>query len=156
MLQIGETLDSWQKFMTLYKAVMSWVEEKQTFLTEPLQLSNLTQARQKLHDYSVSLYLINTNYFEETQYCISIFTYVHDPLKWQSPMRLKHHVYYMSFFLSLFKFGNSFTVNFHFYVYYIHNYHVWNLLFLHNYQFVIKTYFLYRSVTSNLGNLLFR
>ncbi|KAJ4429798.1 hypothetical protein ANN_22002 [Periplaneta americana] len=51
-LQVGESLDSWQRFMTLYKTVKSWVEEKQVFLSEPLQLSSLTQARQKLHDYS--------------------------------------------------------------------------------------------------------
>nr|CAD7395228.1 unnamed protein product [Timema cristinae] len=52
--QVGDTLDSWQRFMTMYQAVKSWVDEKQTFLVEPLQLSSLTQARQKVHDYSVS------------------------------------------------------------------------------------------------------
>jgi nesprin-1 len=41
--------------MTLYKAVKLWVDEKKTFLSEPLELSSLTQARQKLHDYSVSI-----------------------------------------------------------------------------------------------------
>jgi len=41
--------------MTLYTSVKSWVDEKQTFLLEPLQLSSLTQTRQKLHDYTVSI-----------------------------------------------------------------------------------------------------
>ncbi|KDR09331.1 hypothetical protein L798_01015 [Zootermopsis nevadensis] len=54
-LQVGETLDSWQRFMTLYKTVKLWVDEKQTFLAEPVQLSSLIQARQKLHDYSIAL-----------------------------------------------------------------------------------------------------
>ncbi|PSN34719.1 hypothetical protein C0J52_20228, partial [Blattella germanica] len=54
-LQAADILDAWQRFLNMYKATMTWVEEKQTFLTEPLQLSNLTQARQKLHDYSNSL-----------------------------------------------------------------------------------------------------
>jgi hypothetical protein len=43
--------------MTLYTMVKSWVDEKQTFLLEPLQLSSLTQARQKLQDYTVSIVL---------------------------------------------------------------------------------------------------
>nr|CAD7432089.1 unnamed protein product [Timema monikensis] len=53
--QVGDTLDSWQRFMTMYQAVKSWVDEKQTFLVEPLQLSSLTQARQKVHDYSTAV-----------------------------------------------------------------------------------------------------
>nr|CAD7256631.1 unnamed protein product [Timema shepardi] len=53
--QVGDTLDSWQRFMTMYQAVKSWVDEKQTFLVEPLHLSSLTQARQKVHDYSTAV-----------------------------------------------------------------------------------------------------
>nr|CAD7455197.1 unnamed protein product [Timema tahoe] len=53
--QVGDTLDSWQRFMTMYQAVKSWVDEKQTFLVEPLQLSSLTQARQRVHDYSTAV-----------------------------------------------------------------------------------------------------
>lgn len=52
--QIGDTLDAWQRFLTLYQAVVTWCHEKRTFLKEPLQLSTLQEARQKLHDYSVS------------------------------------------------------------------------------------------------------
>jgi hypothetical protein len=44
--------------MTLYKTVKSWVDEKQTFLAEPVQLGSLIQARQKVHDYSVSIVII--------------------------------------------------------------------------------------------------
>lgn len=53
--QIGDTLDAWQRFLTLYQAVLTWVKEKKIFLKEPLHLSTLQEARQKLHDYSVSI-----------------------------------------------------------------------------------------------------
>lgn len=52
--QVGDCLDAWQRFLTLYQTVMAWVEEKKVFLVEPLQLSSLQQARQRLNDYSVS------------------------------------------------------------------------------------------------------
>lgn len=51
--QVGETLDAWQRFLTLYHAVMQWVKEKEEFLKDPLYLSTLQEAKQKLHDYSV-------------------------------------------------------------------------------------------------------
>ncbi|KAF5292003.1 hypothetical protein FQA39_LY14120 [Lamprigera yunnana] len=50
--QVGETLDAWQRFLALYQAVLTWVEEKKVFLQEPLYVSTLYEARQKLHDYS--------------------------------------------------------------------------------------------------------
>lgn len=50
---VGETLEAWQRFLALYKAVMVWVEEKRIFLQEALYISTLGEARQKLHDYSV-------------------------------------------------------------------------------------------------------
>ncbi|XP_063222936.1 muscle-specific protein 300 kDa isoform X4 [Bacillus rossius redtenbacheri] len=53
--QVADCLDSWERFMSLYQAVKSWVDDKQTFLLEPLQLSSLTQTRQRLHDYSVAV-----------------------------------------------------------------------------------------------------
>lgn len=52
--QVGETLDAWQRFLTLYKQLMEWVQEKKVFLQEPLFISTLPEAKQKLHDYSVS------------------------------------------------------------------------------------------------------
>ncbi|CAG9835637.1 unnamed protein product [Diabrotica balteata] len=36
----------------LYQAVMQWVAEKKVFLKDPLRLSTLTEAKQKLHEYS--------------------------------------------------------------------------------------------------------
>lgn len=51
--QVGETLDAWQRFLSLYQLVMQWVQEKRIFLQEPLFLSTLQEAKQKLHDYSV-------------------------------------------------------------------------------------------------------
>ncbi|XP_064211053.1 muscle-specific protein 300 kDa isoform X18 [Tribolium castaneum] len=50
--QVGETLDAWQRFLSLYQTVMTWVQEKRVFLKEPLYITTLTEARQKLHDYS--------------------------------------------------------------------------------------------------------
>ncbi|XP_072386756.1 muscle-specific protein 300 kDa isoform X12 [Diabrotica undecimpunctata] len=50
--QVGETLDAWQRFLMLYQAVMQWVAEKKVFLKDPLRLSTLTEAKQKLHEYS--------------------------------------------------------------------------------------------------------
>lgn len=50
---VGDTLDAWQRFLTLYEAVKAWTEEKRQFLVEPLKLSTLVQARQRLHEYSV-------------------------------------------------------------------------------------------------------
>lgn len=55
---IGDVLDAWQRFLALHEAVKTWIGEKKVFLVEPLKLSSLNQARQRLHDYSVSLFLI--------------------------------------------------------------------------------------------------
>lgn len=52
--QVGETLDAWQRFLSLYQAVMLWVQEKKVILQEQIYLSTLQEAKQKLHDYSVS------------------------------------------------------------------------------------------------------
>lgn len=71
--QVGETLDAWQRFLSLYQAVMEWVKEKKDFLKDPLYLSSLQEAKQKLHDYSVSytknkhLFGINLNISERCQ-----------------------------------------------------------------------------------------
>lgn len=50
---VADTIDAWQRFLTLYEAVKAWTEEKRQFLVEPLKLSTLVQARQRLHEYSV-------------------------------------------------------------------------------------------------------
>lgn len=55
--QINETLDAWQRFLALYQAVMDWVTEKREFLKEPLVISTLQEAKQRLHDYSVCFFL---------------------------------------------------------------------------------------------------
>ncbi|XP_071567068.1 muscle-specific protein 300 kDa isoform X8 [Temnothorax nylanderi] len=52
---VGDTLDAWQRFLTLYEAVKAWTEEKRQFLVEPLKLSTLVQARQRLHEYSTAV-----------------------------------------------------------------------------------------------------
>lgn len=51
--QVGDTLDAWSRFMSLYQIVMTWVADKKNFMEEPLHLTNLQQTRQKLNDYSV-------------------------------------------------------------------------------------------------------
>ena len=51
--QVGDSIDSWQRFLQLHSLVVAWVEEKKGFLSEPLHLTSLVQARQKSQDYSV-------------------------------------------------------------------------------------------------------
>lgn len=52
--RIADSLEAWKRCMNLYDIVMAWVSEKRVFLMEPLELGSLTEARQKLNDYSVS------------------------------------------------------------------------------------------------------
>ncbi|XP_029680499.1 nesprin-1 isoform X2 [Formica exsecta] len=52
---VGDTLDAWQRFLTLYEDVKAWTEEKKQFLVEPLKLSTLVQSRQRLHEYSTAV-----------------------------------------------------------------------------------------------------
>lgn len=54
MVQVGDSIDSWQRFLQLHALVLAWVEEKNSFLSEPLHLTSLVQARQKSHDYNVN------------------------------------------------------------------------------------------------------
>ena len=55
---IGDTLDAWQRFLNLLESVKAWTAEKRVFLQEPLRLSSLNQARQKLHEYAVGICVI--------------------------------------------------------------------------------------------------
>ncbi|KAL1139467.1 hypothetical protein AAG570_006451 [Ranatra chinensis] len=50
--QIGDCLDSWDRFLTLYNTVMNWVKDKQDVVSQPLELNSLTEAKQRLHDYT--------------------------------------------------------------------------------------------------------
>ncbi|EZA53954.1 Nesprin-1 [Ooceraea biroi] len=52
---VGDTMDAWQRFLTLYEAVKAWTEEKRQFLVEPLKLSTLVQTKQRLHEYSTAV-----------------------------------------------------------------------------------------------------
>lgn len=52
----------------MHQAVLAWVEEQTKFLATPLQLSSLTQARQRLHDYTVrgtcwTVFCVDEGYF---------------------------------------------------------------------------------------------
>lgn len=53
--QVGDTLDAWQRFLNLLESVKAWTAEKKVFLADPIKLSSLNQARQRLHDYSVRI-----------------------------------------------------------------------------------------------------
>jgi len=66
---VGDILDAWQRFLTLYEAVKTWTEEKRQFLVEPLKLSTLQQARQRLHEYSVCG---KKRYFSHSKICDNI------------------------------------------------------------------------------------
>lgn len=52
--QVGDSLDAWTRFMNLYQIVMSWAAERRAFVAEPMKITTLYEARQKLNDYSVS------------------------------------------------------------------------------------------------------
>ncbi|XP_054006700.1 muscle-specific protein 300 kDa isoform X2 [Hylaeus anthracinus] len=52
---VADTIDAWQRFLTLYETVKNWTEEKKEFLVEPLKLATLAQARQRLHEYSTAV-----------------------------------------------------------------------------------------------------
>jgi len=52
-LQVGDSIDAWQRFLQMHSLVVAWVEEKNTFLAESLHLTSLVQARQKSQDYNV-------------------------------------------------------------------------------------------------------
>lgn len=58
---VADTIDAWQRFLTLYEAIKTWIEEKRQFLVEPLKLSTLVQARQRLHEYSVRSVICQLN-----------------------------------------------------------------------------------------------
>lgn len=52
LAQAGDAKDAWEKFLSLYEAVISWSGEKMDFVAEPLQFRTLAAAKQKLQDYS--------------------------------------------------------------------------------------------------------
>lgn len=69
--QIGDSLDAWQRFLTLYESVKAWTEEKRIFLQEPPRINTLIHTRQRLHDYSVchqSDFIINKIYIRYIGY----------------------------------------------------------------------------------------
>lgn len=49
--QVGDTLDAWTRFMNLYQIVMQWAREKRTFVTTPLQVTTLLEAKQAQQGY---------------------------------------------------------------------------------------------------------
>lgn len=56
--QVGDTLEAWTRFMDLYKIVINWATEKREFLADSLEITTLHQARQKLNEYSVSIFIL--------------------------------------------------------------------------------------------------
>ena len=55
VVQIGEALDSWRRFLDMHSGVMSWSADKSNFLQEPLVFSTLAAAKQKLQEYAISM-----------------------------------------------------------------------------------------------------
>lgn len=51
--EIGDSLDAWERFVTLYNIVLAWLTEKKNFLEQPLHFESLPEVKQKLNDYSV-------------------------------------------------------------------------------------------------------
>jgi len=52
---VGDSIDSWQRFLQLHSQILNWVDEKKAFLAEPLHLTSLVQARQKSQDYTLAV-----------------------------------------------------------------------------------------------------
>jgi len=50
--QVGNSLDAWSRFMNLYRIVMTWATEKKNFLEVPLNVTTLSEAKQKMNEYS--------------------------------------------------------------------------------------------------------
>ena len=44
----NDAIDAWQKFLSMEAMVRGWIEEKKTFLTEPLTFTSLSSAKLKL------------------------------------------------------------------------------------------------------------
>lgn len=68
--QVGDSLDAWTRFMNLYQIVMSWAAEKRSFVAEPMKITTLYEARQKLNDYSVSCtyFVYGGRQFDDSQF----------------------------------------------------------------------------------------
>lgn len=49
--QVGDSLDAWTRFMNLYQIVMTWSQEKRTFIATPMRITTLMEARQHLQEY---------------------------------------------------------------------------------------------------------
>lgn len=49
--QVGDSLDAWTRFMNLYQIVMTWSQEKRTFIASPMRITTLMEARQHLQEY---------------------------------------------------------------------------------------------------------
>ncbi|XP_059468655.1 muscle-specific protein 300 kDa isoform X2 [Neocloeon triangulifer] len=54
-MQVGDSIDSWRKFMQLYEHIKNWSTEKTAFLAQPLHLATLVEARQKVNDYALAV-----------------------------------------------------------------------------------------------------
>lgn len=55
--QVGDSLDAWTRFMNLYQIVISWAAEKKIFLAAPLNVVTLQEARHKMNEYSVFIWM---------------------------------------------------------------------------------------------------
>ncbi|XP_023348458.1 myosin-6 [Eurytemora carolleeae] len=66
----NDAIDAWQKFLSMEAMVRGWIEEKKTFLTEPLTFTSLSSAKLKLQDYNAtikSIKNVNKNVEEMTR-----------------------------------------------------------------------------------------
>jgi len=57
---VGDSIDSWHRFLQIYAAVTAWCEEKQVFVDQPFAFSNLSAAKLKLQDYQAAIKGIKT------------------------------------------------------------------------------------------------
>ena len=53
--QAGNAIDAWDKFLELHESVMNWCSEKRSLIDEPLELTSLGSAKQRLQTFGVSV-----------------------------------------------------------------------------------------------------
>ena len=51
----NDAVDAWQRFLQFHSLLVSWCQEKDSFLTEPFSFTNLSAAKLKLQDYNNSI-----------------------------------------------------------------------------------------------------
>ena len=52
---VNDALDAWQRFLQIYSVIKTWHQEKESFVSEPLEFQTLSVAKTKLQEYSTNM-----------------------------------------------------------------------------------------------------